>query len=823
MAHTTMTANKDQTHVQRAMSGTPRLFFVLSLCLITAPSAVSANARVLLTGEIVDSSNGQPLATANIRAKNTSLATIANEEGAFLIGVSELPVALIITHIGYADQEVLVNEAVAPLSIRMQPIAYPFEEVVITPGMGAGIMRKVIARKRQWRPNLKRFRAMAYTRQVIENIENEARIVGMGDLISEIYWDADLGSREVILSKRHTKNVPEWLHTFSLVKSLHAFPNIYDDEIVFAGNRIIGPTHPDALDYYHFRLREQQYNGKRVIYEISVHPKTKLQPAFTGRVFVLDEAIIRAELSPSPIALSVVPFARTQVSFLQQFQAFGDAMWLPIDFHVDIVGRVAIPCAVRTPTGKVTVTTQLSNFEINEALAAPLYETGQQVSVDEASVQADSSFTKFPDRIPLSAREEKAYREIDETLTLRKAFPPSGPLARWVTMSAGPLKLPTKSPRKGYRPVVDWGLRGEYNRVSMAEGRMRMGVGVINSATGRRHRVFLEGGYAQGPARYLYRVEFWHEWGRMRSGNPGRLSIRHQTEIAERYRSHHYGSRRVSEMLSVNNALSLLGWDDYYDYYWRESTAVEISQSLSRGKVRLTASVRDAKHESLRKQTDFNILGRDIVQRANPPIDEGRLRSVDFRLAFAKSRYKRATVRIEWSSPDLLSSDFSFFKCELGVDWRVETFLKRRANPNVLDVRVVAGTSTGDLPVQRFGVLDVWRPVTAFGTFRHLGDYPYEGEKYLGVYWQHNFRAAPFEIFNLGYLARNGFEIILYGGSGRTWISQEKLNTLHYTPHVLDKFYHEAGIALSWSRILRLDATKRLDERGFSIRASLSN
>lgn len=106
-------------------------------------------------------------------------------------------------------------------------------------------------------------------------------------------------------------------------------------------------------------------------------------------------------------------------------------------------------------------------------------------------------------------------------------------------MSAGPLKLPTKSPRKGYRPVVGWGLRGEYNRVSMAEGKMRMGVGVINAATGRRHRVFLEGGYAQGPARYLYRVEFWHEWGRMRSGNPGRLSIRHQTEIAERYRSHH--------------------------------------------------------------------------------------------------------------------------------------------------------------------------------------------------------------------------------------------------------------------------------------------
>lgn len=793
-------------------------YFCLGLC-------IDANARVSIAGKIVDGKSGQPLATANIRVENTFLATIANEDGAFLIGVSALPVTLLITHVGYADREVLVTEVADPLFIRMRPIAYPFEEVVITPGMGAGIMQKVIARKRRWRSDLKRFRAMAYTRQVVENIESEARIVGMGDLVSEIHWDEDLGTRQLILSKRHTKNVPEWLHTFSLVKSFRAFPNICDDEIVFAGNRIVGPTHPDALDYYHFQLREQQYNGKRVIYEISVHPKTKLQPAFTGRVFVLDGAIIRAELSPSPIALSVplAPFVRVQVSFLQQFQAFGDETWLPIDFHMDIVGRIAIPGVMRTPTGKATITTHIKNFEINEALAAPLYETAQRVLVDEISVRADSSFTKFPDGMPLSAREEKAYREIDETLTLREAFPPSGLLARWTTMSLGPLKSPAKPPRKGYRPVVGWGLRGGYNRVSMAEGNMRMGVGVINSATGRRHRVFLEGGYAQGPARFLYRVEFRHEWGRMRSGNPGRLSIRRQTDIAKRYDSHHYGSRRIGEILSVNDALSLLGWDDYYDYYWRESTAVELSQSLSRGKVKLTAGLRDAEHESLRKQTDFNILGRESVQRPNPPIDEGRLRSVDFALAFAKSRYKRATARIEWSSPALSSSDFSFFQCELGVSWRVETFLKRRVNPNVLDVRVVAGTSAGDLPVQRFGVLDVWRPVTSFGTFRHLGAYPYEGEKYLGVYWQHNFRAAPFEIFNLGYLAKNGLEIILYGGSGRTWISKEKLNTLQYAPHILDKFYHEAGIALSWSRILRLDATKRLDERGFSIRAGLSS
>ena len=50
-------------------------YFCLGLC-------INANARVSITGKIVDGESGQPLPTANIRVENTFLATIANEDGA---------------------------------------------------------------------------------------------------------------------------------------------------------------------------------------------------------------------------------------------------------------------------------------------------------------------------------------------------------------------------------------------------------------------------------------------------------------------------------------------------------------------------------------------------------------------------------------------------------------------------------------------------------------------------------------------------------------------------------------------------------------------
>ncbi len=799
---------------------------ILLVCVQVCVQNKDVQAQVLITGKVVESNGGQPLATANIRAKNTFFATISNEEGVFLIRVSELPVTLIITHIGYADQEVLVNEVGEIPSIRMQSVSYELGEIVAIPDYsGAEIMQKVIEQKRQWRSRLTHFRARAYTRQTVEN---ETRIVGIREVVSEINWDHVMGIREVVLSKRHTQNVPEEFQAFSVLESM---PNFYDDEIPVEGARIIGPTHPAALNFYHFQLVTKQYNGKQIIYEVSVQPKTKLQPTFTGRLFILDEAfvILRAELKPSRTVFSA--FVKDiQVAFIQQFQVFGN-VWLPIDFHMQFEMRLGITGLIRIPKFKITQITHLKDFKLNNQLSIPLFEKDQIVSIDSISIQRDSLFTMFPDRVPFLERERKAYHGIDHTLTFRKAFPATGPLSRWVKINIK-TSQPTIKPQKsqGWRPILSWRFQAGYNRVSMANMSVTIRPELVHRATESRYGLELRGGYSQGISHWPYRVGLRYRWG---TRNLGWIQMGYRTEINKRYHSYHHerSSGTLADFLrsniflsyfATNNGFTLLGLDDYYDYYWRESTDFEIFQTFFDRKGRLTIGFHDAKHSSLSKQTDFNILGRDIIQRLNPPIDEGRMRYIDFRFDFAKSLYKRATAQIEWSSTEIFKSDFSYAKYELGFDWRIETFLKRRANPNVFDVRVTAGTFTGDLPVQRFGVLDVWRPFSSFGTFKHLSSYPYEGEKYVGVYWQHNFRSAPFEIFNIRSMAKNSFEMILYGGSGRTWISKKKLNTLRYEPHVLDKFYHEAGISLSLYRLIRIDATKRLDEDGFSIRASFA-
>ena len=59
----------------------------------------------------------------------------------------------------------------------------------------------------------------------------------------------------------------------------------------------------------------------------------------------------------------------------------------------------------------------------------------------------------------------------------------------------------------------------------------------------------------------------------------------------------------------------------------------------------------------------------------------------------------------------------------------------------------------------RAGILDASvGPLSPFGTFRSIHNRPYEGDRYLGLFWEHNFKAIPFEFLGLWGLARRGVD-----------------------------------------------------------------
>ncbi|MBL7995661.1 hypothetical protein JNM05_09845, partial [bacterium] len=414
--------------------------------------------------------------------------------------------------------------------------------------------------------------------------------------------------------------------------------------------------------------------------------------------------------------------------------------------------------------------------------------------------------------IPFSDREDSAFKMIKRGDSFSKAFKPTGALSRMIQMEDeyNDSIVIAEKKKNVFKTILNGlGPQFRFNRVDGAHAGIKYS---YDFSSGFSANVL--GGYATSLRQWFYGGGARYKWGAKRQGF---LEANYYLGTMERYPSENYSAL-------VASAPALFGFRDYFDFYKNQKTEVGAGYEFRKVDLEVRLGWNNEIQTSLLKTTDFDILGRKNVQRPNPEIDEGTIRSVhmsvvygDDYVPFGFVGQERAEIKMEHSSKQLLSSDFNFTTYRASVDWRFKTFFSRRFLPNVLDIRWIGGTYTGRLPLQRLSALDgSLQAFTPFGAFKTLRGKPYEGEKYMGIFWEHNFRTIPFELIGLQSIAKSGVGVILHGASGRTWISKERLRDLGYQPGYTNHFHHEIGWSLSGLfGFFRIDTALRLDRKGF--------
>lgn len=771
------------------------LFFILISIALTN----SILSQVIIHGIVKDSQTGLCLPVANIQVEGTYRGTITNNEGKFNLKINKFPATLLITYIGYFPERIIIEDnKVNDLIVLLQPTVIIMPEIVVdSEDPAVRIMQKVIEIKQEWWDKLLTYKAEAFCRTTFSN---DTGIVMIKENISESYWDKKKGSRDIIKSMRQSADTGG-----DFLPTVGYFPNFYQDNIEVAGFDMINIIHPDALKYYQFQLIGEQIIGDKIMYDIAVNSNTKLQPVFKGKISVLvpDYALAGIDLETADHIIYPMPMKNVYYHFKQQFSNFGNKFWLPISLVREGEGTIVFP-GVEFPPIKFKDIYEIKDYTINLPLPDSLFENNKNVCVDSSSIKNDSLFTRNDDLIlPLTDDEEQAYNIVDTTFSFIRAFRPRGMLAKFIIKEAEKednaeraAKEKAKKKRFSYKPQV-W-----FNRVD------GLHIGLDNSFELKKDtRLSFFIGYTTALKRSPFGARFKYKNFELEYYRG--TDVRYNSELYSRF---------------ITGLITLIGRPDYYDYYWNERFRGGFNKKFNRMNTVLFVGLNNEKHTSLKKNTDFDILSQDYIQRENPVIKEGWLRSILFQIQYGSNfipfgilGQKRAALSVEHSSKDIFASDFLFTRYQLTIDWRIQTFLKRRFMPNAIDIRVVAGTYTGELPIQKFGAMDVGLgSFASFGSFKSLRNYPYEGEKYLAVFWEHNFRTVPFEILGIRTIAKNGIELILHGASGRTWINEERLKKWDYLPNYLNSFHSEIGLSLNkLFNIFRIDFTNRLNSREF--------
>jgi len=389
------------------------LTIILSLAVLFP--AGDAFAQKTIRGTVTDAESGEPLPVAHIRVEGRFQGTITNSNGGYELTLSELPAEIGVTYIGYPSVRRMIDTASPEvIDIALTPNPVVLEEIVVTPEDPAvRIMREVIRRKPIWRKELANWKADAYTRI---SLANDERIALMAESISEVYWDADAGTEEVIISKRQTENIGVE-QNFAQARIM---PNLYDDNVTLLEFDMIGVTHPDALNYYDFKLIGQRMRDDKRVYDISVPPKKKLQPSFVGTVSVLDGdyAMIAIDVKPNDAVMFPPPLNHFNIALAQQCDNFDGDYWLPVDGQVTGTLLLRLP-GVQFPPMNFKQLSHLTGYDINIALPDSLFkERKRRVVVNAGASRNSVSFG-------VGITEEPAGTSDNESPTVASAEPVS--------------------------------------------------------------------------------------------------------------------------------------------------------------------------------------------------------------------------------------------------------------------------------------------------------------------------------------------------------------------------------------------------------------
>ena len=107
------------------------------IVLLAAAAAVSAET---LRGTVVDASTGEPLAGANLT--RGGLVVTADGGGRFELSLAAGDSA-IVSHVGYEPVVLRAGQEAAPLTVRLQPVALPVPEIVVTGGLIEQVLAEV--------------------------------------------------------------------------------------------------------------------------------------------------------------------------------------------------------------------------------------------------------------------------------------------------------------------------------------------------------------------------------------------------------------------------------------------------------------------------------------------------------------------------------------------------------------------------------------------------------------------------------------------------------------------------------------------------------
>ncbi|KAA3611016.1 MAG: carboxypeptidase-like regulatory domain-containing protein [Calditrichaeota bacterium] len=720
-----------------------------------------------LSGLIFDETQEQPLVGCNISILGTNRGAISNNEGAYILDLVPGKHQIVFQFIGYKTDTLSLTIKNKNITKTISLIAQPFisDQIVVFAGQYSEAEQLILRASREKKKNLnlvQNYYCKSYTKTSISGWADSLKdqYAMLIEAYSELTWNAPDAWHETVKSIKTSANIPHSLPWFNS----NTFLDVNADRINLAKKEIVGPTAPDAIEFYHYEIVDTLFQDNHRIFKMEVKPKENLRPLMSGYIFLIDKLFLIQKVDVQ-LNQNANHEMYEDIHIIQQYRPFEDNIYLPYYSHRESAWKFGLP---GFPKMKYRKSNFREDYQINKDKNTSLQGI-TKIEIEE-SVSFDSVKMNIP---PLSQSEVKGYVFLDSLVNNVTKVKVVTSVIKIIDYFSDLRKLPLGNFSDFYR----------FNRV---EGNF-VGLAFDSKKIIKPFDLKLAYGYSFGDEKSKFSINPGFSFA---IGNTGvGIGLTHFNSIE---------SREDKKLLPVwyNTFQSFFKNSDYFDYYYSKGS--EANLNLKNGKYSLGFSIFDRQHKNASRHLRYGLFsGDNFIQ--NPTITIGNDKGYKIQLNYSSIAFKETPfldkreirnrnyldLDLSFERATKKYSDFNYQKVNASVSLGQNTFFS-----GFLDLSFLASLGSDGLPIQKWSELEGgFSGYHRFKTFRTLDQNTILGRNKLALYSEHNFHNSLFRASHIPYIEDIKYDLLFIYNGG--WAGNKKFENL-----LSKNFYSEAGFGI---------------------------
>ncbi len=386
-----------------------------------------------LTGLITDEFN-QPVPYAIVYVTGTTNGTSANSEGVYTLELQNGSYDISFQMIGFAkvQRKVEINAPVVTLNIKLAPESVKLREVVIRADAedpAYEIIRKAQDKRKFYRDQVTKYQTHAYVKSTQRLVSYPTKVLGqkveIGDVIdtvtkifylSESVSDLSFKAPDKYKERMISSKVSGSPKTYSFNQSTDVLLTFYDNLVMIEGltpRGLVSPIAGNSMFYYKYRLEGTFSENGVLVNKISVIPKRKTDPVFTGTIYIADSTwrIYSADLyATKDQQMEFVDTFRIKQNFIK----VNEETWMPFtsqfNYSFSFLGFV----------GDGVVEGIFSDYNLFPFFK-PGFFNGEVMRVEADANERDTTYWKDTRPVPLTNLEETDYKRKDSVRVVHES------------------------------------------------------------------------------------------------------------------------------------------------------------------------------------------------------------------------------------------------------------------------------------------------------------------------------------------------------------------------------------------------------------------